>query len=562
MTGSRAQTSTGRRRLGVGMEHERAGRRHPLVSEAALACADGRLDRREFLRIAALLGASAAVAGPSGAAVAAPDPRRGGVLRCAMPVRAIKDPALFDWVEMSNLVRHQNEHLTVTGPDNITRPMLAQGWAASDDLKTWTFSLREGVLWHNGEPLTAQQVAWNIERWLAPETGSSNAALFAPLSGEGGGVEVVDDLTLRLHLSTPMLSLPESFFNYPAAILHPSFEGDILARPLGTGPYRLAEVRPGEFARLERVQADGWRYWGADADGIGPGWFDAIEFLHVEPGAPEAVDLLATGEVDLVYEIGAGALERAEAVPGATVLSVDSAQTVCMRMRLDTPPFDNILVRRALQRIATPETFPSVLFQGLGRAAEHHHVAPLHPDYFRLQRLAGGPEVARVLLSQAGLPRGVDVTLDVGNTSGQWQQRAAELYREQAAPAGIRVKVNVVSPERYQQIWRTTPFGMTQWSHRPLGTMALSLGYRSGAPWNETGFADPEFDAALSHAESLIDVFARRKAMERVERILQNAAVMCQPVWVPVFAMASARLRGFDLAPTQYLALNDVWLAG
>ncbi len=350
MTGFRALAPAVHTGPPARMAHELPRRRHPMSVQAEHAVRSGALDRRSFLRIAALLGAGAAL--PTRSAHAAPDPRRGGVLRCAMPVRAISDPALFDWAEMSNLIRHQNEYLTVTGADNITRPMLASGWAASDDLKTWTFSIREGVVWHSGDSFTASDVATNIERWMAPETGSSNAALFAPLLGPGGGVEVVDDTTLRLHLATPTLSLPESFFNYPAAILHPDFDGEILARPIGTGPYRLTGLRPGESARLERVRADGWRYWGADADGVGPGWFDAIEFRHVEPGAAEGVDLLAAGEVDLVYEIGADVLERARKLPGAHVLAADTAQTGCLRMRIDTPPFDNLLVRRALQRVA------------------------------------------------------------------------------------------------------------------------------------------------------------------------------------------------------------------
>lgn len=545
------------------MPHERAGRAHPLLAEATIARRAGALDRRQFLRIAALLGAPALAAPIAGSlARAASNPRHGGILRCAMPVRAITDPALFDWVEMSNLVRHQNEHLTITGADNITRPMLAQGWAASDDLRVWTFTLRNGVRWHNGDAFTAADVALNVERWLDPATGSSNRALFAPVAGPGGGVEVVDPLTLRLHLATPMLSLPESFFNYPAVILHPDFAGDILASPIGTGPYRIARLEPGERALLERAAADGWRYWGVDAGDTGPGWLDAIEFRHVAPGAVEGVEMLERGAVDLVYEVGVDALPAARSISGARLLAADTAQTGCLRMRLDTPPFDDLLVRRAIQRVSTPEIYPGALFEGLGRPAEHHHVAPLHPDYYRLPRLAEGADIARALLTQAGYADGLDVTLDVGNTSGVWQQRAAELFREQAAPAGIRVKVNLMEPEAYQAIWRTTPFGLTQWSHRPLGTMALSLGYRSDAPWNETGFADPAFDAALTEAEALIDVFARRQAMQKVERILQSAAVMAQPVWVPVFALASARLQGFELAPTQYLALNDVWLGG
>ena len=75
---------------------------------------------------------------------------------------------------------------------------------------------------------------------------------------------------------------------------------------------------------------------------------------------------------------------------------------------------------------------------------------------------------------------------------------------------------------KYWEIWTATPFGGTAWTHRPLGTMVLSLAYRTGVAWNETGYANPEFDKALDEAEATLDVEARRAIMEKVEKILQD----------------------------------------
>ena len=94
------------------------------------------------------------------------------------------DPALFDWVEKSNQARHIVEYLTYTGPDNITRPYLAESWEPSDDLKTWTFRLRKGIKWNNGDDFTADDVVFNFKRWLDPKTGSSNIGLFSGLAEE------------------------------------------------------------------------------------------------------------------------------------------------------------------------------------------------------------------------------------------------------------------------------------------------------------------------------------------------------------------------------------------
>ena len=90
--------------------------------------------------------------------------------------------------------------------------------------------------------------------------------------------------------------------------------------------------------------------------------------------------------------------------------------------------------------------------------------------------------------------------------------------------------------------------------------MVLSLGYRTGVPWNETHYANPEFDAALDDAEATLDVEARRAKMEKVEKLLQDSAVMLQPVWRPVFTMISNKVHDYPAHPTQYHQFNKVWL--
>ena len=142
-----------------------------------------------------------------------------------MEVQKMEDPATFSWVEMSNQARHILEHLSMTGPDNITRPMLAESWQASDDLTSWTFNIRKGVKWHNGDELVADHIKFNFERWMNPDLGSSNVGL-SSISGmleevDGkkkmvdGSIEVIDSHTIRFNLQKPVLSFPEDMYNYP-----------------------------------------------------------------------------------------------------------------------------------------------------------------------------------------------------------------------------------------------------------------------------------------------------------------------------------------------------------
>jgi peptide/nickel transport system substrate-binding protein len=102
---------------------------------------------------------------------------------------------------------------------------------------------------------------------------------------------------------------------------------------------------------------------------------------------------------------------------------------------------------------------------------------------------------------------------------------------------------------------------MTSWTHRPLGVMALNLGYRSGQAWNETRYANPEFDAKLATANGLLDPNARREVMAEVQRILQRDALMVQPFWRNQYVATRSRVRGYKTHPTQYHQFQDVWLA-
>jgi peptide/nickel transport system substrate-binding protein len=91
--------------------------------------------------------------------------------------------------------------------------------------------------------------------------------------------------------------------------------------------------------------------------------------------------------------------------------------------------------------------------------------------------------------------------------------------------------------------------------------MALSQAYRTGASWNESHFSDPEFDKALSEAEATIDVPTRKARMQKVETILRDAAVVIQPMWRPVFILASARVHGYKAHPARQMQLTKVWMS-
>jgi len=119
----------------------------------------------------------------------------------------------------------------------------------------------------------------------------------------------------------------------------------------------------------------------------------------------------------------------------------------------------------------------------------------------------------------------------------------------------------VLPPAQYWPIWDKVPFGVTFWAHRPLGVMTLDLAYRSGAVWNETHFSNKDFDAALDKAMGIVDPKERSKAMEPVEKILQDSAVMVQPFFVNKVTAVSNKVHGFKMHPAEYYNFFNVWMS-
>lgn len=558
----------------IGTEARKLGyETHPYMPELADLLYRNRIDRRDFLRTACLLGMSATAAyamagaitgqgvGASSAKAAAP--KAGGSLRVAMAVQEMTDPATFDWVEKSNVARFIVEHLTRTGSDNITRPYLAEGWEASEDLKTWRFTARKGVMWSNGDEFGADDIVHTMNRWLDPATGSSNLGLFAPMveevdgkkQGIPGAVEKIDDYTVQFNLRSAALAMPENFYNYPAAITHRGFgkdyEADLSANPIGTGPCEIAEFEVGRKAVLRKAR-DWW---------AGPFYLDEIQYIDLGNDPNAQIGAIASDQVDMTYNTPVDQLDVVRRLPNVELHEAVTAQTGVMRMRTSEAPFDNIHVRKAVQACANRAEMLSIAHRDAGQIAEDHHVCQIHPEYFALPaQTQNDIEAAKAHLAEGGFADGIDIEVVVGDTQGPWETAQCEALAAQCRPAGINIRINKMPANQYWEVWDKAPFGLTSWTHRPLGTMVLSLAYRAGVPWNESAYNNPEFDAALDDAEATLDVEARKAKMEKPERILQDSAIMVQPFWRSVFKAAHKRVQGHTTHPTYYHQFHNVWI--
>lgn len=537
---------------------------HPAILDWQSDFRRGKLTRREFLRLATLLGASLAtatlLAGCDPAANPTPAPQvalpvsRGGTMRIGTAIQPIDHPARLSWIEASNQVRQVAEYLTETGPDNITRPWLLERWEADEAVKTWTLYLRQGVAFNNGAPLTADDVIFNFGQWLDPAVSSSMASLISYL--DLTDLEKVDDYTIRLHLDQPQIGVPEHLFHYPALILPQTFAGDFTAQPVGTGPFVMTEYRPGEQAIFRR-RTD---YWRPGSDGLPLPYLDQLVYIDLDPDARLAA--MQGGAIDTLFIPRPVDWEALRHAPGLAIQDVSTAETFVLRMRVDQEPWTDPRVRLALKLCQDRQRILEISYSDQGNLAIDAHVAPAHPAYCEKPIPPYDPERARALLAEAGYPDGLSVKLTTKNDLGE--PRIARLLQKLAVAGGFDIELNIVEPARYWSQWTEVNLGLTVWGHRPLDTMVLALGYTAdeqGKPvaWNETHWVDQEFSSLLRQAERTLDIEARRQIMCQIEDIMQERGPVGISYWRKVWNITRAEFQNIKAHPTGYDLFYDVW---
>jgi peptide/nickel transport system substrate-binding protein len=541
---------------------------HPAIYDLKVDMDKGKITRRDFLRYSTLLGMSAFAASQmAGLSLAkkalAAKPKRGGVLKVAGQVQKITHPAQFSWVAPSNVGRQVAEYLTFTDGKNITHPYLLKNWEVSEDLKTWTLNLRQGVKWNNGDTFTADDVIFTMNQWLNKDVGSSILGLMGEYL-DLSGIEKVDQYQIKLNLKKPEIAIPEHLFHYPALILNAkTFDGDFIKKPVGTGPYTLESYLPGERAVL-KARKD---YWQKGTDGQPLPYMDGIEFIDMGTEMAPQIAALKSGEVDYIDLGDVGGVDVFQALrndPNIQIIPVTSASTRVLRMRVDLKPWDNNKVRTALKICQNHEKILALAYMNEGLQGQDFHVYQLHPEYCEKPIPKYDPQRAKQLLKEAGYANGLDVNLSVGT----WPEvvRYAEILKQDAAPAGFRINIQTMPTSQYWEKWTEVDLGVTPWMHRPIGTMVLNLAYVTddeGKPvaWNETRWSDPEFSKLLTQANGLINVDERRKVFCKLEDIQQSRGSIGIPFWRNAWYIMRKKVNNVTAVPSIYMTLNEAWLA-
>ena len=543
----------------------------PLIQNLKSDLHKGKISRREFVRFAALLGVSATVAMNFAGCEKkpeeqpAPKVKTGGTMRIAAPVQKVTHPAQFSWVSPTNQLRQVAEYLTYTDGNNVTHPYLLKSWEASNDLKTWTLNLREGIKFNNGDEFNSDDVVFMFKQWLNKDVGSSMLGLMKGYL-DPSGIEKAGSYKVKLHLKTAEIAVPEHLFHYPAMILNSrTFEGDFIKKPHGTGPFTLEQYVEGERVVLKKRND----YWKKNASGDILPYLDQVEFVDMGTEMPAMIAAMKAGDIDLIDFGDIGGTEALQALKNDANINIYPAptnQTRILRMRSDMKPWSDNRVRSALKLCQNREKILSLAYFNEGLLGQDTHVSPKHPEYCQIDTPKYDPEKAKELLQQAGYKDGLTVNLAVGTG---WKEivRYAEILKEDAAPAGFKVNIQSMPNNQYWEKWTEVDLGITTWMHRPLGTMVLNLAYIGDdagkpVPWNETRWIDPEFSTLLKQANGTLDIEERRKIFCKLETIQQERGSIGNAFWINTWTIVRKRIQGIKAHPSNYLKLEDVYLGG
>ncbi|WP_235934626.1 ABC transporter substrate-binding protein [Paramicrobacterium chengjingii] len=381
------------------------------------------------------------------------------------------------------------------------QPRLATKAMPNESATLWTVTLRDGVLFHDGRPLTAADVVATFERITDPDDPKAGAAGLAELDH----VEVIDNLTVAFHLSTPLATFDDSLAQYMNGIVPADYDP---ASPIGTGPFKVDSFTAGRRSVFMRNDD----YWQG-----GEPYLDELEILNFND-EDALINALLSTQVDAVGQVPLSLLEVIGADPRIAVLNSETGTWLPFTMRVDKAPFDDKRVRQAFRlAVDRPQMVEQVL-SGNGTVGNDLY-APFDPGYnTSLPQRKQDVTEAKRLLADAGYPDGIDVELVTAPIQAGVVE-AAQVFAQQATAAGIRVKIRKVDVTTFfGDSYLEWPFAQDFWYTRNFISQS-GQGSLPNSPFNETHWDDPEFQSLIEQAKETVDADKRNALVAEAQKI-------------------------------------------
>jgi peptide/nickel transport system substrate-binding protein len=416
---------------------------------------------------------------------------------------------------------HTHDNLGVRDLEtNLIAPWLAESWEILEPT-LWEMKLREGVMFHNGDPFTAETVKWNWERIIDPEQASPQIGNHAAIAG----VDVIDDYTVQVHTTEPYPIFTERLQNFqliPEKLAQEMGDEWLAENAVGTGPYKFVEWRRGDQIVMERNDD----YWHPD---VRPAYKDFI--IRIIPGIPTQLAELLAGNVEIVRVVPFDQMPTVDASGVATTRTQAILRTSFIGLdakgRTSENPYQDVRVRHAANHACDIEGYIANLQPGGDRAP-----ACLNPMHFgfdeSIEPHEYDPELARQLLAEAGYEDGFEATWHRGPSSMPNQDQVDQAIQRDLEAVGIRARFDTVADTNVSVARVTEGHAGPMWN---WNWGSYSVFDADGIYWDMfhpstiyNYWENDEFTEAIEEARGSMDADHRQELYSRAQRVIRDEA--------------------------------------
>jgi peptide/nickel transport system substrate-binding protein len=496
--------------------------------------AAGRLSRRDFIRRATVVGISAPALGSILAACGSSSPSSGtssstasssatgapgAVIKAGIvvPTAAINPVTVADQGGLDMLAQ-TGEYLCLSGQGLNLQPVLATSWTPNSTADVWTFKIRQGVKFHNGASLTADDVVYTYKLQTNP-TGASNALSAFKGVLTPSGVQKVDDYTVAFHLEAPNGNFPylTSSDNYNMIIIPNNYDPTQWQSSfVGTGPFNLGSYTPKVGASFTRNES----YWGTKA------LPSQTQFTFYDTPAASILGLTG-GSIDV---LGQFAVTGGEALLSGSynVIKLKTSAHRQLSMRCDQAPFTDPRVRQAIALSLNRPEIVTALWKGYADVGNDSPFAPVFPSTnTSVPQRTQNISQAKSLLAAAGHPSGFSTKLITENFLEIPEY--AQIVAQSAAAIGVKINLTVETSSQYygkatfgNSDWLDATMSLVDYGHRSVPNVFLTAPLQTGGTWNAAHFANSQYDGLVKQYIAATDLSTQKSTAGQIEQLLLN----------------------------------------
>lgn len=462
-------------------------------------------------------------------------PQRGGMIRVATHSSSTSDT--LDPAKGGTALDYIRHYMLYNGltciEDGSLKPTLSLAKSIeSSDLSNWQVELQKGIRFHDGSELTSADVVHSLLRHKDPAVASKSATLAAQFA------EVVADgrYGVSIRLTTPNADLPTLMAISQMLIVK---AGQAKPDGTGTGPFRLADFRPGVRTELSRNT----EYWIPDRPRL-----ERIELIAI-PDEVSRVNALLSGDVQMINAMNPRSVPRVRASAGHAAMVTPSALFTDLVMRQDSLPTGNPDFVQAVKLMIDRPLVNRAIFRDFGSIANDQPIAPFQPYYNpNVPQTALDLDKARWHLQRSGL---VGVRLPVFcSTAAEGSPDMASILQEYGSRIGLNFAVNRVPSDGYYSThWMRHPLSFGNTNPRPTADLIFSLFFQSDADMNESGWNNERFDRLLIEARGLRDEGLRGEIYGEMQQIVHDQCGIAIPVFISLIDGYDKRIKGLKPIP-------------